>query len=134
LVPPRAADTLFIDKPAAGQNRVSGYSNTTALSPLTFFNVSQVLIDTAANDGGGGDDSITISSDGMVAAGLTALSVDAGTGANTLATYGGTTPLFAINGGLLAVSGDNDAVVNLVASQTLGSLTLSDTARAILPS
>ena len=107
IVTPSAADTLLIDKPATAQNCISGYSDATPLSPLTFFNISHVLIDTATNDAGAGDDSITISSDGMLAAGLTSLSVSAGTGNNTLTTHGGTTPLIATSGRFVDTTGES---------------------------
>src|SRR5256885_733172 len=81
-------------------------------SPRRSFTTPQVLRDPAPNDAGAGDDSITISSEGMVAAGLTSLSVGAGTGDNTLAAHGGTTPLIAINGASLAVSAEDDAIIN----------------------
>src|SRR5258706_16359142 len=50
IVTPAASDTLFIDKPAANQNRISSFSHGTPLSPLLNYHISQVLIDTAAND------------------------------------------------------------------------------------
>ena len=102
IVTPSATDVISIDTPAPGQNTISGTSDGIAISPLTFFNVPYPILNTAANDAGGGDDSITISNG--LAANVTALGVNAGTGANTLTINGGAVPLLAISGANLAVT------------------------------
>ncbi|HEV8606849.1 MAG TPA: right-handed parallel beta-helix repeat-containing protein [Tepidisphaeraceae bacterium] len=132
MVTPSAGDVLLIDKPAPAQNRISGFSGGTAISPLTFFDVGVVVVNTSANDSGGDADAITISVDGMVATGLTTFAVDAGSGPNTLNIHGGMTTLAAINGAELEVTADNAATVDLVANPTLQSLNVTDTARVNL--
>jgi parallel beta-helix repeat protein len=127
IVTPSATDDMTIDKPVPGQNRVSGTSDGVAFSPITFFDVANPIINTAANDAGGGSDSITITNG--LAASVAALGVDAGTGANTLTINGGTVPLLAIGGANLAVTAHNSALVSLVNSQTLQSLGVTDTSR-----
>jgi hypothetical protein len=118
---------LTIDKPVPWQNRLTGTSGGVPISPLTFFDVPNPVIDTATNDGGDGPDSITIT-DGMANT-VTALGINAGTSANTLSIDGGTVPLLAISGDNLAVSAHNSAIVSLVNSQTLQSLSVLNTAR-----
>jgi hypothetical protein len=128
LVTPNSQDTLYIDTPAAGKNRISGSSGGVPFEECCFYNVTDLILDTGSNDGGGGDDNIVISGDGMTAAGLDRLIVMAGTGDNTLRINGGSVNLDTSpgSGGVnLTVRVENSAVVNLPTTQRLGELIIN---------
>lgn len=111
---PGSADVITIDSPAPGQNRISGTSDGVAFESLTFFHIADVTIDTAANDGGSPNDSVTIDSFGLVASGLMSFTVTTGVGDDLLDASSTTTgvTLDAGNGNdsLLAGSG-NDSLL-----------------------
>ena len=86
---PNANDAISITSAQAGRNTIGGASGGVAFSPLTFSEVATVVLAANANDAGAGNDSLTISSSGMVATGLNRLLYDSGTGANTLLLEGG---------------------------------------------
>ena len=78
---PNSADTLSIDSPAAGQNRISGTSGGVGFEALTFFDITNLTIDAATNDGvggGSGDDAVSIDAS-LVATGLSSLTINTGT-------------------------------------------------------
>jgi Ca2+-binding RTX toxin-like protein len=70
FVTPRSADVLTIDSPGSGKNRISGTSDGLGFEALTFYNVTSFTLDAAQNDGAAPDDTITLSSSGLVASGL----------------------------------------------------------------
>jgi RHS repeat-associated protein len=75
------ADTITIDSPAPGQNRISGTSGGIPFESVTFFDVTNLTIDTGTNDASGDDaDSITIIDTGLVASGLQTLTILTGQG------------------------------------------------------
>ena len=91
VVTPNADDTLsagidVID----GTTFLAGKSGAVMLSPVSVSNVSTFIIDAAANDAGAGNDSLTISTSGVIPHGLSFLQYRSGTGANTLTIQGGT--------------------------------------------
>ena len=74
-------DIILIDSPAAGQNRISGTSGGQAFENVTFFDVGNVIVNLGDNDTAGNDqDTVTISSDGLVASGLQNFSILTGEG------------------------------------------------------
>lgn len=81
---PLPTDVLTFDSVAAGENRVTGTSGGVTIVPMSFFNVASLSIDTGTNDGGTGADTVTFTSDGIVAAGLQNLTVTTGAGADVL--------------------------------------------------
>ena len=82
------SDNITIDSPAAAVNRISGTTNGIAFVPVTFSGVGSVSVNTAgANDSGAFDDTITIPSSGLVAAGLQNFSVITGSGNDMLLDY-----------------------------------------------
>ena len=89
ITTPGADDALQISSAAAGKNTIAGTSGGIAVSGLTFSQIATLTIDTAANDSGGGNDTLTVDSSGLVAAGLNLLRYLSGTGANALAVQGG---------------------------------------------
>jgi len=129
ITTPFAGDVITIDKPAPGQNRVSGTSDGLGFSSLTVFDINELLVDTAAHDTGDADDSITIT-DGIVASGLHALIINAGNGTNVLAIQNGAVPLRVIDGEDLAIDVHNSGAISLIGSQALRSLNLHDSSKA----
>ena len=132
LITPNPNDSIQIDSPDVGQNRVGGTSGGVAFESLTFFDVGSFTLDTASNEGAAGNDTIYISGAGMVASGLGTLFLNVGTGANFLLLDGGTALIDTnpgIGGGNLSVHVTNSAVLNFATSQRLAGLTLSETAR-----
>ncbi len=135
LITPNANDTIEIDSPDAGQNRVGGFSGGVGFEALSFFDVGAFTLDTAANDGPSGNDAIHISGAGMVASGLGTLFVNAGTGANFISIDGGSALLdtnLGVGGGNLNVYAFNAATLNFASSQRLASITLTESARVNL--
>jgi hypothetical protein len=131
LVTPNSDDALTLDTAQPGRTELSGTSGGVSFEALTFFNVANVIIDTAANDPlGNGDDSITIND--TSATGLASLKIIAGAGDNTLTLNGGTTPLDASASPNLKLVLNNTAIVNLAASQSFTSLAINDTAHLTL--
>ena len=137
LVTPNSNDTIEIDSPDVGQNRVGGFSGGVAFEALSFFDVGAFTLDAAANDGAAGNDAIHIGGAGMVATGLGTLYVNAGMGANFISIDGGSALLDTnqgVGGGNLNVHAYNTSVLNFASSQRLASLTLTETARVNLTS
>jgi len=132
LTTPNSADILTLDQAAPNTGRVSGTSGGVALEPLTFFNVTTVIVNTAANDASGSDnDSITIAASGINATGLKTLKLNVGTGNNTLTVNGGTTTIDTtpgLGGVNLSVTVNNSAVVTLPGDQTLAALGINNSA------
>jgi hypothetical protein len=106
---PSSGNTLIVDAPAAGQNRISGTSGGLGFASLTFSSVTSVTLDAATNDtalvsdsvtvssGGGatglqnftihtgpGDDSVTVSQPFVLPVAGGALQIDEGAGTNAL--------------------------------------------------
>src|SRR6185503_14711434 len=71
LVTPNPDDNLQLGTPSSAKSRISGTSGGVALESLTFYGTPTLILDTAANDGGAGNDSININSGGISAAGFT---------------------------------------------------------------
>src|SRR5258705_9964170 len=120
-----------IDSPAAGQNRIGGFSGDVGFESLRFFDVGAFILDTATNDDAAGIDTIHIGGAGMVASGLGTLFLNVGLGFNFVLLEGGTAQLdtnLGVGGVNLNVITHNSAVLNFNASPRLGSLSLSDTA------
>ncbi|HEV8292103.1 MAG TPA: hypothetical protein VGP94_09270, partial [Tepidisphaeraceae bacterium] len=135
LITPSSNDTIEIDSPDVGQNRIGGFSGGVPFEALTFFDVGAFTLDTAANDGAAGNDAIHIGGTGMVASGLGTLFLNVGVGANFVSLDGGTAQLdtnLGIGGGNLTVHVYNDAVLNFASSQRIAGLTLTETARVNL--
>jgi hypothetical protein len=61
---PSSGNTLNVDAPAAGQNRISGTSGGVGFASLTFSSVINVTLDAATNDTALVSDSVTVSSGG----------------------------------------------------------------------
>jgi len=80
---PNSNDLLMLNSPQAGRNRIAGSSGGTAFVPLVFFNNASMTLDLATNDGATGADTLVITS-ALAAAGLQNLTVNAGTGNDTL--------------------------------------------------
>jgi hypothetical protein len=64
LQTPSSGNTLTVDAPAAGQNRISGTSGGVGFAPLTFSSVGSVTLDAATNDTALVSDTVTVSSGG----------------------------------------------------------------------
>jgi fibronectin type 3 domain-containing protein len=123
LITPNAEDALAIDSPSAGVNRISGTSGSANLSRLNFANVGKVVLDLGVNDAEAGDDTLSISADGMVATGLNLLKLMAGAGENALSLAGGTTRLWStVDTGTLDVTVSAGATLVLPAAQRLREL------------
>ncbi|MFI5378941.1 MAG: choice-of-anchor Q domain-containing protein, partial [Tepidisphaerales bacterium] len=133
LVTPNGSDNLTIDSPTPGQSQITGTSGGVAIEPLSFFNITNLIIDTASNDASGSaDDTITIAPAGVSAAGLSVLSLNVGGGNNSLIVNGGNTSIdmsLGIGGANLALTLNNTATVSLPSSQQLAGITLNDSAR-----
>jgi hypothetical protein len=137
LVTPNGPDSLTIDSPAAGRNRISGTSGGVGFESLTIFSIPSLILDLSKNDGLGGDDSITINSSGLVATALTQLSLNAGSGNNTFNIQGGAAKLDpnlgTLGGANLQVNASGNAVLTVAANQSLAGLNISNTARVNIP-
>ncbi|MFI5381575.1 MAG: choice-of-anchor Q domain-containing protein [Tepidisphaerales bacterium] len=133
LVTPNGSDNLTIDSPTPGQSQVTGTSGGVAIEPLSFFNITNLILDTASNDvPGSADDTITIAPAGVGAAGLGVLGLNVGGGNNSLIVNGGNTPIntsLGVGGANLALTLNNTAIVSLPSSQQLAGITLNDSAR-----
>jgi len=136
VVTPGSSDDVTLDTPEAGKGRVAGVSDGAALAPVTFSSVSNLVLDTAANDTGAGNDTITVNSSGIGAAGQW-LWLQAGVGVNVLNVNGGATNLVANvapgGQGFLVANVSGSAVVNLPRTQYLAELNIHDSARVNLP-
>jgi hypothetical protein len=137
LVTPNGADSLAIDSPAAGQNRISGTSGGVGFESLTISSIPSLILDLSKNDGPTGDDSITINPSGLVATGLTQISLNAGSGNNTFNIQGGAArldpTLGTLGGANLQINASGNAVLTLSANQRLAGLNISNTARVNIP-
>jgi hypothetical protein len=132
LVTPNADDALTLDNPSAGKSRVGGSSGGVTFESLSFFGVGTLLIDTASNDGGAGNDTITIGPDGLAATGLNVIRINAGGGVNTVTAHGGTIKLdtaVGVGGNNLDVVLNNGAQVTFIGPQRLHSLVLNQNSR-----
>ena len=89
VVTPNASDTLTITRPATDTMQLAGTSGAVTISPVTLTNVSSLIIDAATNDGGGGNDSLTINASGDVPSNVGFMEYRSGTGANTLTVQNG---------------------------------------------
>ena len=90
VITPNANDALSITNPVTGVMQLAGSSGVIALSPLSITNVGTVIVDAAMHDSGGGSDTLTISTTGVVPNSLSFLVYRSGTGANTLTIDAGT--------------------------------------------
>ena len=135
LVTPNANDNLTIDTPSAGQFRVGGTSGVgTGIIPATLAASVPLTIDAAANDAGGGNDTITVAAGANP---MTSLAVNAGTGSNSLTANGGD---FALNTNLgvrgvnLDVNVNNAGTeVTLPGTQRTRSLNIAAGGDVVLP-
>ncbi|MEX0938641.1 MAG: hypothetical protein WDZ59_12340 [Pirellulales bacterium] len=89
VVTPGSEDNILVDSPASNVNRLTGTSGGHLFDPLTFFSITNVVIDTGASDASDPDDVVTIESPGLVSAGLADFRVAMGPGQNTLNINGG---------------------------------------------
>jgi len=137
LVTPNGADSLTIDSPAAGQNRISGTSGGVGFESLTVSSIPTLILDLAKNDGITPDDTLTINSSGLVASGLTQFSLNAGAGNNTFNIQGGSAKLDpgpgTPGGSNLTINASGNAVLTLNANQNVAGLNISNTARVNIP-
>lgn len=99
FVSPNSADNLTIDSPAPGQNRIRGTSDGVAFEEVTFFDVTSVLVDMATNDGGNPVDSLFMANAGLIATGLTNLTVNGGAGNDLFEVFPSPAVTLRINGG-----------------------------------
>jgi hypothetical protein len=88
IVTPNANDTLALSNVVFGTDRIAGTSGGITLSDVSLTNVASTIIDTATNDGGAGNDALTITASGPVPSSLGSLMYLAGTGTNTLSASG----------------------------------------------
>ncbi|HEV8291248.1 MAG TPA: hypothetical protein VGP94_04975, partial [Tepidisphaeraceae bacterium] len=137
LVTPNGPDSLTIDSPAAGQNRISGTSGGVGFESLTVFSIPSLVLDLSKNDGVSGDDTVTINSSGLLATGLTQLSLNAGLGNNTFNIQGGSAKLDpglgASGASNLTINASGNSILTLKGNQTVAGLNISNTARVNIP-
>ena len=138
FVTPNGSDLLTIDSPAAGQNRISGTSGGVGFESLTISSIPSLVLDLSRNDGAGGsDDTLTINTSGLVATGLTQLSLNAGIGNNTFNIQGGSAlldpSLGAAGASNLTINASGNSILTLNGNQTVAGLNLSNTARVNIP-
>jgi hypothetical protein len=101
-VTPGVSDTLSITTTAPGEAELSGASGSVALSPITFRDIGTFVIDAATNDGGAGNDALTISGDGDIPDSAGFLEYLCGAGVNTLSVQSGVARIDAkVAGGML---------------------------------
>ena len=81
---PGSNDVLTIDSPAAGQNRVSGTSGGGGFEAITFFDVTNFIVNAGTNDAAAPDDTLTIDASGLVATGLQNFTYVGGAGNDSL--------------------------------------------------
>ncbi|MGA2498308.1 MAG: right-handed parallel beta-helix repeat-containing protein [Tepidisphaeraceae bacterium] len=133
LVTPNGSNDLVLDSPIPGQSEITGTSGGIAIEALSFFNIANLIVDTASNDTpGAADDTMTIAPAGIDAARLSVLSLNVGGGTNSLIVNGGTTTIdmsLGIGGADLSLTLNNTAVVTLPSSQQLAGITLNDSAQ-----
>jgi hypothetical protein len=79
LQTPSSGNTLTVDAPAAGQNRISGTSGGGGFASLTFSSVASLTLDAATNDTALVSDNVTVSSGGG-ATGLQNFTIHTGPG------------------------------------------------------
>ena len=135
VVTANADDALTIDSTAIKENRLGGVSGGTVLPSLSFYNVSTLALNIAANDAGAGNDTITIAAPGLIASELRLLKVNAGTGSNSLSVGTSITNLdtnLGVGGGNLTVNANGAAIVSLIGSPSLAGLNVSGTASVSL--
>ncbi len=84
FVTPNSNDTLLVDVPAPGQNRISGSSGGVAFEAITFLLIPAVTLDTATNDGVLADDVVVVDPAGFQAGGLGQFNVITGPGDDVL--------------------------------------------------
>jgi hypothetical protein len=84
LVTPGSEDVITFDVPATGQNRVSGTSDGVGFESMTYYNITNLTVDAAANDGASPNDIIDIAAPGLVASGLQSLAIRTGSGDDSL--------------------------------------------------
>ncbi len=121
---PNSADTLTLDSPQAGRQRISGTSSGVGLVPLVFSNVANLGIDTGTNDfGGSGDDSVTLAGNAL-ATGLQSISLNTGAGNDTV-TVDDTNVFYNLAGGIRYDGGTG--FNKLILTQTGGTAQTTDT-------
>jgi autotransporter-associated beta strand protein len=85
---PSSDDVLRIDAAPSPlnttSNQLTGTSGGVAIIPVSFQDVTTFTLDTGANDGTSGNDSVTLGSAGWVATGLTSFALTSGNGSDTL--------------------------------------------------
>lgn len=128
FVTPNVHDDISLDT-INGNGRISGTSSGTPFESLNFTGVATLTIDTAANDGAGGNDTITVGPGGI---GLSLLQLNVGGGSNTLVLNGGTLNLdtnLGVGGDQLSVVESNSAILNLASAQKFASIGLNDSSK-----
>jgi hypothetical protein len=87
MVTPNSADVLSLsdglDAASQAVHTVSGTSGGVPFESLSFFNIDTFILDAAANDGASPEDAITVAMSGP-AAGVSAVNVNTGAGADTM--------------------------------------------------
>jgi hypothetical protein len=129
FVTPGVVDSITVDSPSAGQNRIAGTSGALAFVPLIFSGVTGLSIDTATNDAGTGADTITIGS--LIATGLQNVAVNSGAGDDVIRVNSDSLAL-PLAGGTFSVDGGagNDvvAITNNVTTMSVTSNTITSSA------
>ncbi|HEV8605306.1 MAG TPA: lamin tail domain-containing protein [Tepidisphaeraceae bacterium] len=135
FVTPNATDTVTIDSPASppGQTRIFGNSSGITFFSISIFATPLMILDAATNDGGAGNDSLTIGSSGTNTSATTSLRILTGAGADTLAVNGGVNYLdLPPSSSNLSANINGAATINLSGAPRLASLSINDTARVNL--
>jgi hypothetical protein len=128
MVMPNSRDLLHIDSPDAGQNRVRGTSGGVEFEALTFFDITNFILNTGAADGAFPSDVITIHPPGLVAAGLERFRLIGGVGDDTLNLDSGFLAFLSDAGddcANLTVNVANGAIASFETTQHLAGLNIS---------
>ena len=104
FITPNSNDFLTLDSPAAGQTRI-WYEWRRRVRDITFFNITNFVVDMATNDCASPDDSIRFLAPGLVAAGLATFTINGGTGNDLFRVRSSATAVINVNGGA-PVAGD----------------------------
>ncbi len=117
---PNGDDSLTIDSPGAGQNRISGTSGGVGFGALTFSTIPNFTLNASANDDGTPSDSVTLNASGLVATGLVSFSLMSGAGGSGITLNG---PV-SLSGNLSVTSGTITAN-STIATSGSGAVTLT---------
>jgi hypothetical protein len=129
---PSASDAINISAPTPTQNIVSGTSGGVSFMPVIIGAVNILHLNLAANDSGGGIDTVFAGTGGIV--GASTLRIEAGAGDNTATFNGGPVALDTsfgpLDGTNLDVELDNGAVVTFADDQVLRGLRIEGNSEA----